>query len=323
MKPNTLKKQYGLSLIELMIAIALGIFITAGMIQLFVSSKQSYRVQENLSRVQESGRFAMNFLSTDLRRIGYWGCMSTTTTIDNNLNPAGSTFDNYVTEITATNDSGYNSSDTISVKMLSPSSIFLESIPSSASADLKVTKNTLLAEGDIVLVSDCTDGDLLQITNYNDNSVSFDNVVHNTGGTLVPGNAEKQLRKIYGTDAKVYKLEDLTYTVEKSPTSGHSVLFRTINGTKKELVEDVETMQILYGEDANGDNTADSYVPAGTAGLDLDQVVSIRISILVSTVENGISTTSSNTTLEGYTSPTDNKMRRIFTSTIAIRNRLP
>jgi len=45
----------------------------AGVIQIFLSAKQAYRLQENLSRLQENGRFAMDFITKDVRMAGYAG----------------------------------------------------------------------------------------------------------------------------------------------------------------------------------------------------------------------------------------------------------
>ena len=72
---NVMKPQKGLSLIELMIAIALSIFIVAAMISLFVNSKQNYRMNENMSRMQENARFAMSFISRDVRMADYHACV--------------------------------------------------------------------------------------------------------------------------------------------------------------------------------------------------------------------------------------------------------
>jgi type IV pilus assembly protein PilW len=69
---NTMQK--GLSLVELMIAMALSLVVAAAMIMLFAQSKQTYILNENLARLQENGRFALHFLSTDLRRTDYRAC---------------------------------------------------------------------------------------------------------------------------------------------------------------------------------------------------------------------------------------------------------
>lgn len=57
-----IQKQKGLTLIELMIAMVLGIILAGSVTGLFVTSKQNYRIQESNSRLQENSRFAM-FLS--------------------------------------------------------------------------------------------------------------------------------------------------------------------------------------------------------------------------------------------------------------------
>ncbi|MCK4493007.1 MAG: prepilin-type N-terminal cleavage/methylation domain-containing protein, partial [Methylococcales bacterium] len=71
----TLKtKQSGMTLIEIMIAMLIGVFLLGGVMQIFMSSRQSYRMQDNLSRMQENGRFAMDFLTRDIRMADYQGC---------------------------------------------------------------------------------------------------------------------------------------------------------------------------------------------------------------------------------------------------------
>lgn len=67
-------KQRGLSLVELMIAITLGLILMAGVIQMFVGSKTTFYSQQGMSRVQETGRLALEYLSRDVRMAGYMGC---------------------------------------------------------------------------------------------------------------------------------------------------------------------------------------------------------------------------------------------------------
>ena len=65
--------QRGVSLIELMVALVVGLILLTGLIQVYLSTKQSYNAQEQLARMQESGRFAMDLITRDLRRAGFWG----------------------------------------------------------------------------------------------------------------------------------------------------------------------------------------------------------------------------------------------------------
>ena len=84
----TLKsKSQGFTLVELMIAITIGLIILAVLSQVFVSSKQTYRVQEALSRLQENGRYAVDFMGRDIRKAGYAGCVGAGTILNTNANP--------------------------------------------------------------------------------------------------------------------------------------------------------------------------------------------------------------------------------------------
>lgn len=72
----TRRGQRGLSLIELMIAITLGVVLMLGMVEVFGTTRAVYQTTSALARAQEGGRFAMDFLRTDLRLAGQWGCFN-------------------------------------------------------------------------------------------------------------------------------------------------------------------------------------------------------------------------------------------------------
>src|SRR3990172_12930451 len=76
------KSQQGLSLVELMVAISVGLILLAGVLQIFISSKQTYRVNDALARLQENGRYAMYLLSKDIRMAGFTGCGSAIPTVN-------------------------------------------------------------------------------------------------------------------------------------------------------------------------------------------------------------------------------------------------
>ncbi len=72
-KPFHLRTARGLSLVELMVALTLGLLITAGLLQLFNSSKVTFQTSDALARVQENGRFAVELMKRDLRQAGTHG----------------------------------------------------------------------------------------------------------------------------------------------------------------------------------------------------------------------------------------------------------
>lgn len=69
--------QRGFSLVELMVAMAIGIFLMFGAVTVFTNSKRTYNENEVSSRLQENLRFASEILTHDVRMAGYYGCANT------------------------------------------------------------------------------------------------------------------------------------------------------------------------------------------------------------------------------------------------------
>ncbi len=70
------KNQHGLSLIELMIALLIGTLLVMGLMQVFGASRAAYQLSQGMARVQENGRFAMDYLERDIRMAGHFGCVN-------------------------------------------------------------------------------------------------------------------------------------------------------------------------------------------------------------------------------------------------------
>lgn len=76
----------GFSLVELMVAITLGLLLTAGMVQLFQGTKVTFNTNDALARVQENGRFTMEILKREMRMAGSSGFCAGDLDIRNHLN---------------------------------------------------------------------------------------------------------------------------------------------------------------------------------------------------------------------------------------------
>jgi type IV pilus assembly protein PilW len=73
---RTRRLQLGLTLIELMISIAIGLVVVGAVSYAYLGSKGAYRGNESLARIQEGGRFALDSMMRDIRRAGALGCGS-------------------------------------------------------------------------------------------------------------------------------------------------------------------------------------------------------------------------------------------------------
>ena len=344
------RRQRGMTLIEIMIALLIGAFLMGGVLQIFISSKQTNRMQEGLSRLQENGRFAVNFISKDIRRAGFQGCPSlrngnvipnviasapvipalTENTLISGANNIDPSWDANACGAGGVCIAG---TDAISVTYGESCSGNL----SAAMADVNATVQILavntcgISATDAVLISNCSSADIFRAT---------------SSGTTIQHSA---LNTAYGMDAELFNYHAYSYFIRES-TSGapERSLWRldntraTSGSNPTELIEGIEDMQILYGVDIDDDddgNTATS-APDGPANYyvsadnipDIDvngapdwfRVISIRISVLAVTLDDNLSAQPVPYSYNGATiTPTDSKIRRVFNTTIVLRNRLP
>ena len=73
LKTNSGSRQRGFSIVELLVAMVLSLFLLTALIEVLLNGKQSFSSANNLSRLQENGRVATNMIVTDLKRAGYMG----------------------------------------------------------------------------------------------------------------------------------------------------------------------------------------------------------------------------------------------------------
>jgi prepilin-type N-terminal cleavage/methylation domain-containing protein len=74
-------RQAGFSLVEVMVAMVIGLVMLLGVTQIFLTASRSGVTSSDLSRVQESGRIALELISKELRRAGYKGCGSSSSAL--------------------------------------------------------------------------------------------------------------------------------------------------------------------------------------------------------------------------------------------------
>jgi len=108
-------RQRGLSLIELMVAMTLGLLVAGAMVLLFANSKETYILNENLARLQENGRFAMHLISRDLRWADYRGCPVIPAEAERSGFESIFWQSRLPDAITGENNSGLNNSDTVTI----------------------------------------------------------------------------------------------------------------------------------------------------------------------------------------------------------------
>lgn len=336
MQTTTHHRQKGLTLIEIMVALTVSLILLAGVIQIFISNKQTYRMQDASARVQESGRFAGFFLGSDIRMAGFMGCGSTLNAPNNMVDLNGDGIPDQVGDFSAGGLQGYEYSagmsipltdalnltggdviagtDVIVIKHAAGTGVRLAGNMGTVNANIQMDPATaagLFQADDVLFISDCEYADVFAANNVS-NGGGFITIAHSNSVNI--GNF---LSNTYGTDAEVMRMVNVTYFVGTG-ASGEPALFRYSMGNNgvmdaQELVEGVEDMQLTYGEDTDNDRNPNIYVDANGV-TNWDKVINVRINLTVRSPVDFVTT--------GVTASGDQRLRRTFNKSITIRNRV-
>src|SRR5690554_129178 len=354
------KQQAGLSLVELMIAMALGVVLSLGIAQVFLGSSKTYRTSGAIAYLQENLRYSLARISNDVRMAGNVGCLvgEPTNHLDTNhsaYNPelwdagravvgweapntglgksltitgftvgsgnwSNGTSDTAPTEITNNAIAG---SDFVVLTGSERADVVLQGNPSPPANTIGTEGNSGIKAATILVAvtEDCSGGDRFQKTN-NENAST---ITKGNGGS--PGNINGANLQSYSDDASVYLYRTRGYFMG-SGVNGEPALFRVeltpeADKTPVELVSGVENMQILYGV-ATNDRRAERYVDAGAVS-NWEDVVSVRIALLMRSDDGILDEDNSQTfNLVGteVDPGADRRARLVATTTVGIRNRL-
>ena len=306
-----------------------------------MDSSRLYRFHDEFSQMQANGRFALEFLRRDARLAGFWGCNQDIDVVNqikashynrrsytNSTGKGaaiGGTDDDTLTawpqQITT-----LNVSDTITFRGATGQTFDLSAdIPAAnLSADVILTSaNHGIDPGETALISNCQNGDIFEVT-----GTPGSNIPHGVTFSKAYKKAESGLYPVHeneyciapGIDGVTPALRRLRY-----PHKTGGALTCAEHGD--DLIEGAENLQILYGADtdATADGIANKYIPwsDNPTVLDPDRIVSLRISLLLRSINNNVTEDPQPFTYMGTTTTpptTDRFLRRVFNATISLRN---
>jgi len=340
------KKQLGLSLVELMISITLGLVLMAGVIQIFLSTKASFTVQQGMSRIQETGRMAMEFIGRDLRTASQMGCVRTFTPTFSSPN---------VVDQPATNLGGLNKDFTVGLigydtpALLGASVPLVQSIggmvPTANSNILVIrgatekgfpvaSQNTANAvtvfANNANIVNNCIDGLCVNsaavISDCDSGRIFRVNALAQAGQLLTVthgGNWDVSIsQNSYNErpEVFVYPLHTIVYFVAPSPSANNEPALwqRVDTQPAQELILGVERIRFTYRFGLN-------YIAASAVPVDgWRDVSAVRVDFVVRGQEENALEAAQSYIFPGdaaATVPNDRRIRQLFSNTFSVRTR--
>jgi len=329
------------------VCITTGLILMGGAINIFISNNAVYRLESQLSRMQEAGRFIIDVMAKEIRMAGYNGCASRGTIEPNVLadDPppltagdenavTGYDYDSgswvpplpaFITAAAAVNATVLDNTDVIIVQRADSCSATLTGNLATVNANIQITmpNDCGFVMNQAVIITDCSTTDIFAISSNPDS------------GTLAHANninSENFLSKAYTDDSIILKQLSSTFYIADG-ASGEPALWLAswdpsvpTSYNLFELADGVEQIQILYGVDNDNDDYADVYLEADDAALtDWTTVKSVRINLLLHSADR-ITTDVRAFNFNGADAnlvTQDRRLRMAFSTTVTLRNRLP
>ena len=345
---QTFEKSRGFGLVEFMVAITIGLILLGGIGYIFLGSRQTFRTQDDFSRIQENVRYALDQVGVEVRMAGYAGCVNLSSIDPKNPTAAPSlgVIANGVSTVSLVEAMrGYDGSGTWTAPGTAPGNwvpntgVFIISraseagvnlsgntVPTNANIQLSGNPHNLVPE-EALLVSNCLTADLFRTTNVSSSGAVT--IAHSTsnctniGGTAC--NSSNFLINKYGDDAELFRMINNTYFIGTNPAGVPALYRRSLDSNAEEMVDNVENIVMRFGIDTDNNFIVNSYVSA-SAVTDWRQVLTARLSLVFRSNSNNVATQVQPYVVEGTTitpAATDRRLRRVATATFGLRNRLP
>lgn len=336
-------KQYGLSLVELMISITLGLILMTGVVQMFLSSRAVFGTQQGMSRIQETGRLAIDFLARDVRMAAHYGCFkpNNAVTLTNSTLNFGGLHTNFDVGImgysdpanlpngAATDLGGIPRVNDPNTPQEDANILVIRSanrpgfIISAGNTPTQITAFSAvpMVQGCVddvcvnsaMIASTCFRARLFQVSAINMAAPNLTVTHTDPWGAAVEYITGDDLLPINTT---VY------FLANRPPPSNAPGLWQRINNASApiELLEGVESMRITYATGAA--NNAYLEAAAITLANAWQNVASVRIELVVRSLEDNVVDSPQPYTFAGdVITPADRRMRQTFSTTVGIRSR--
>lgn len=341
-------KPSGFSLVELMIAITIGLILLGGIGYVYLGSRQTFRTQDDFSRIQENVRYALETVGVDVRMAGYSGCLNLSSidpanpTIPINVIANGAPTVGLAEAMRGYDGSSWAAQGAQPANWVSGTGVFVatraDSTGVNVTEQMNVTNANIKINGNpagivpeqALLVSDCVSADLFRATGVSSSGgdITIPHATSNCSNIGMACNTGVNLSKTYGTDAEVFTLLNTTYFIGTNPAGVPALYRRPLNGNAEEMVDNVENIVMRFGIDTDNDFVVNSYVSAG-AVTDWRQVMTARLSMVFRSNSTNVATQVQPCVVENtscpsaFTDTSDRRLRQVATTTIGLRNRLP
>jgi len=319
-------RQAGVTLVEIMVALAIGSFLMIGAIQVYNQSRQAYIINESIARVQETAQFAMDTVEADLRMASNWGRHSRGSAVEGRSLIADNNPKGLTVPVGATGSCGATWAFDLARPLAGGNNAYTLPCAPDGGAAAQANSDFVTARRATVAPSALQAGQL-QIQSTRIQGELFQDGV-------VPSTFDPAESETHDLLVNTYYVAADSALIPGVPTLRRKSL-QSVGGAPvivdQEVAPGVQNMQLQFGVDVDADNTVDRYVNPGDGILDPadanfipgSRVITARIWLVVRGVspELGIVDNANYTPGDTALGNFNDDYRRILVSkTILLRN---
>jgi type IV pilus assembly protein PilW len=308
--------QRGMTLIELMVAMAIGLFLMLVLSVAYLNAAQLFQTQNQLAELQDNGRSALEVLTKELRMVGYLGCVN-----EGSLTPPFTSIQGYdtVTAYGAAPAGAFTVVSTAPVLVVRHGSYKSIPVTNATASSITAGPDTFGWNGGTpqMLISDCTQASMFTAGAITGSAQST--TIPTGGGTTITG--------AFTNTARVRPVETSTFFLA-TPT-GHtqpSLYQRYSNGyvnVDLRVADNVKTWRLGYATGVNDSKVdATDQVASSLAAADWVNVKALRVDLSLIGSKPVLTSSASYWFNFSSSTPADKYLRKEMASTLALRNRI-
>jgi len=320
-----LKKQQGFTLVEIFVALAIGLVLIGGVLSVFVGMKTTTQETSSIGELQENGRFAVSLLTDDLLRQNFWGDLTSDLTSQLLVTPAP---DNNGCIGEGINNGSFPQPSAGTFR-----TIWAQIIPSTLiNSNVSVLNDCIrdAADGSEVIqikrvVASPIDPADIENNRYYINA-GFESAAIFAGNTPIPVVAQ----------ARIWEYQHHVYYIRRD-TVGSNVVPVLMQGRLQNaatamsfnmMVEGIEKIHYMFGVDTDGDDVINAYISPTNMSENFwdninSNILSVKLYVLVRSIRQDRSYENNNIYQMGdepFDANGDNFRRLLFSTTISMPN---
>lgn len=276
--------QLGVSLIELLVALVIGALLIVGTVSVYVQSRNSYRVTESVARLQETSRYALDILETEIRMANFWGLNNRADSILNRAAPGEPLPAALNTAAAGINECGPNWAIDLDRYIEGENEVYALACAAFNGAPQPGSDILVIRRASHINPEPLETNRLHVQSSRLQGTIFIPACTSPTDPACIPPGFAPPASESHDLLVSAFYVAQDSTGVNGLPSLRRKRLVAGPGGADivdEEVIPGIESLQVQFGVDNDDDQNADQYLDPDAVAVPVDRVVSVRIWLLV------------------------------------------